>query len=241
VEKVFRVSLSLKPTLVSCTHLESLEYQHHVIKPSDCASMLALLLLIVFEDVFNQEIYAVARNKTNRHPIKAIYTCHLKGMAWDLVDFLDKHYTWVLDGDNASFSDLFCELVGVQAAYLAILRELYKARRLGRTDDDANRKDLTLTNTETLRTELGYIVKRDERIKVGYDSVKCNPKVLSPLFDKDWDRYRVEEVGRPQRHKVRGDQYLIKLGACSRDRIELGRMKDEDPPKDIQIPYYNLS
>jgi hypothetical protein len=201
--------------------------------------MLALLLLIVFEDVFNQEIYVIARNETSRHPIKALYTCHLKGMAWDLVEFLDKRYEWEREGKPLSFANLFCKLVGLQAACLAILRELYTARKLARTDDNDGAD--AAKNTKTLRTELGYIVKRDERINVAYQAVSGNPTVLSPLFDFDWSQTLVKPADKPKQHKVKDDKYFINLGACSRDRRELERMTDEDPPEDIQLPYYNLS
>jgi hypothetical protein len=88
-------------------------------------------LLIVFEEVFNQEIYAVARSKTMRNPIKAIYTSYIKGMAWDLVNSLDARCKCEVNGETHSFANAFRlhrQTERVHSVRLCIYRR--KSRRL---------------------------------------------------------------------------------------------------------------
>jgi hypothetical protein len=204
--------------------LNVLENQHHVLDVSkDIASLLALLFLIILQDVFNLEMY---KDDGERHPIKVLYACHLKGMAWDFVDFLSTQYTWQVD-----FGAEFFSLLGEQLGYLSALREHYvKLELFGEQDQApvAKQKQIARAKTKIMQEELSRVASHDDKIKIK------KPQSLdyfSPLFNIDWKTWSTTRRERAKRHPYRTDEDLISLGACERDRNELERLTSIPPPQ----------
>ena len=219
----------------------------------DLDDLLALLLLIVLEDIFNQELYSLARTGGKREPIKAIYTCRLKGMAWDLVEFMATQYSWTgKTGEvKVDFTRAFFDLVGTQLGYLKQLRAKFVVAKLFSEtdgDEDSGKKKggvkASDINTRTLKRELQHIADRDPQINDVYTQRTSSCTSLSPLLGgyecrfRTWVIKRIPEADRVP-HSILPVEALVNLGACKRDREELELIHETLPPS-FEPPYSSI-
>lgn len=214
-----------------------LELSHHVLKPTssdDLPHLLALLFLILLDDIFNPDIF-----EAERTPAQALYTTHLKGIAWEMVDFLDKAYTWettdpTLDhpiSTALNFQPAFQKLLGTQLADIKRLRRSFLKHHLTRPQDTTQRaKDAF---TKALEKELEMVAAQYREVEAAYKAGKeGEPEFITPLLDEleviqCWQAIENKRY----RHRVLSPKERLVLGACRRDREELARSGDQLRPR----------
>jgi hypothetical protein len=205
----------------------------------DLPHLLALLFLILLDDIFNPNVF-----QGQRTPDQVLYTTHLKGIAWEVVAYLDKAYTWeALDNPSLehpittalSFQPAFYRLFGKQLGYIKRLRQPFLGKNLTRPDDYDRRS--TIKNTATLEKELEMASLQDREVEEAYKAVVVGvPESLTPILDdlesiQSWNATEDEHY----LHRILSTRERVVLGACQRDREELARSEEQPRPRILSL------
>ncbi|KAH6906658.1 hypothetical protein BKA70DRAFT_1224010 [Coprinopsis sp. MPI-PUGE-AT-0042] len=199
------------------------DLQHHALDPTspkDVPQLLALLFLILLDNIFNPKIFKKGRTQDQQYLDRAVYTTHLKGRAWDMVDFLNKGYSW---------------LFGLQLNTIKHLRSHFLKNHLSRTDDeDMEHKDgfAQRKTTEMLNHVLEMASTQARQVETAFLNKEGGiPKHLTSILDQLAEIQTWQAV--PDEFYVH--QHLtflepLDLGACKRDQEELMQIKGCKPP-----------
>ena len=238
-----------------------IELGHHLLDlgcQMDNYQLMALLMLIVLDDLFNPEIFSssLGTKYVRRESSRALYTTHLKGMAWEMIDWLSTHMEWTVGGVRFNFGLEFEKEVGKQLGYIKGLRRAFIDENLT-NDIKAEEKermaatwDRELTMLSNLRPAIRSAFEKAEdeddedddeedpevtRLKRINRACKRYPH-LCPLVERlsSIVQWKAQPLGK--KYTPLDPWERIHLGACPRDLVEL-KVLARDPIPDILDAY----
>lgn len=211
--------------------------------PEDTPHILALLMLIVLDDLFNPEIFALGRDDSDRlrKPVRALYTVSMKGLAWEIIDYLSETYKWTsVNHEPLSFTSTFEQMVGRQLRCIKEHRTQF-VEKTRYQQGDAAAEEFQSQWTATLGGEIEMLINQKEEIKAGFlateggTSADASLRYITTLLDPHWKMSSwiaslSGEEFTPKSHEDR-----LEAARCERDSQELKGLDGIDAPETFDI------